>query len=97
MLLQKLDKMSTKHLTNSDTGYLYGIGNEIWIGLATVIILIVFIKYLAEYIFPSDLQARNGNGNTSTGVNQGLLYHKKSIQFLMYFFSPSFKFPVNLY
>ena len=89
--------MSTKHLTNSDTGYLYGIGNEIWIGLATVIILIVFIKYLAEYIFPSDLQARHGNENTSTGVNQGLLCHKKSIQFLLYFFSLSFKFPVNLY
>ena len=87
--------MSTKHLTNGDAGYLYGIGNEIWIGLATVIILIVFIKYLAEYIFPSDLQARHGNENTSTGVNQGLLCHKKSVQFMMYLLS--FKFPVNLY
>ena len=48
------------------------------------------LKYLAEYIFPSDLQARNRNGNTSTGVNQGLLYHKKSIQFLMYLFLSNF-------
>ena len=92
MLLQKLDKMSTKHLTDSDTGYLYGIGNEIWIGLATVIILIVLLKYLAEYIFPSDLQARNENGNTSTGINQGMLYHKKSIHFVMYYFHFLFNF-----
>lgn len=64
---------SQEDILTEESGLLYGVGNEVWIGLFGVLIFIWVTKFLLdEYIFPIRIHdIGNGSDELSQGRNQG--------------------------